>query len=71
MPIVTAILVAAAVFIAARIVFRMFASAIAALCAVGVALYFFPGLQAPALAWLLHGFALGAGECASYFSICG
>ncbi len=71
MPIVTALAVAVAVFIAARLVFRMFASAVAALCAVGVALYFFPDLQAPVLAWLRHGFALGAVECASYLSICG
>ncbi len=58
---VTAILVAAAVFIVARIVFRMLAGIVAALCAAAAGLILFPELQAPLLAWLLHGLAASAG----------
>jgi hypothetical protein len=58
---ITAILVAAAVFIVARFMFRMLAGIVAALCAAAAGLFLFPDLQAPLLAWLLHGLASSAG----------
>ncbi len=58
---VTAIVAAAAVFIVARFVFRMLAGIVAALCAAAAGLILFPDLQAPLLAWLLHGLASSAG----------